>query len=82
MYSSEGTQRELSNEYQGDNFKCFFFKSLCPCALKGNSLSIGRVKIQRFHNKRAIGTKDSVYFLWLWERASHGLFELIILPVV
>ena len=36
-YSSESTQRELSNEYQFD-------RVLRPCALNESSPSIGRVK--------------------------------------
>ena len=39
-YSSDSTQRELSNEYQHDGFQ----KSVHPCALDESSLSIGRVK--------------------------------------
>ena len=42
-YSSESTNRELSNEYQGlDGFQ----KSLHSCALDGSSLSIGRVNLK------------------------------------
>ena len=42
-YSSERSQRELSNEYQQglDGFQ----KSLCPCALDESGLSIGKVKL-------------------------------------
>ena len=42
-YSSESTQRELSNEYQHDRV-WVFFKYLRPCAFDKSSLSIGRVK--------------------------------------
>ena len=42
-YSSESTQRKLSNEYQYDRVKSFK-KSLCPGSLDKSSLSIGRVK--------------------------------------
>ena len=43
-YSSERTQRELSNEYQTWQGYDGFQKSLRPCASDGSSLSIGRVK--------------------------------------
>ena len=43
-YSSESTQRELSNEYQHDRVFMDFEKSLRLCALEESSLSIVRVK--------------------------------------
>ena len=43
-YSSEGTQRELSKEYQHDRVKMLFKKPLRPCPLVESSLTIGRVK--------------------------------------
>ena len=42
-YTSESTQRELSNEYQHDRVKMVFKNLLCFCALDESSLSIGRV---------------------------------------
>ena len=43
-YSSESTQRELSNEYQHDSVsKDDFQKTLHLCALDESGLSIGRV---------------------------------------
>ena len=44
-YSSESTQRELSNEYQDDRVKVVSQKSLRSCPLDESSLSIGRVKV-------------------------------------
>ena len=44
-YSSESTQRELSNEYQHDRVWIFFQKSLNPCALDKSTLCIGRVNV-------------------------------------
>ena len=43
-YSSESTQRELSNEYQHDRVWGFYQKPVRPFALDKSSLSIGRVK--------------------------------------
>ena len=43
-YSSESTERELSNQYHAWQGLDGFPKSLCPCALEESSLSIGRVK--------------------------------------
>ena len=47
--SSDSTRRELLNEYQNERVKIVFNlkKSLRPCALDKNSLSIRRVNIQR-----------------------------------
>ena len=43
-YLAEGTQQELSKEYQYDRAK-MVFKNICiSCALDESSLSIGRVK--------------------------------------
>ena len=42
-YSSESTQRELSNEYQHDRGLDSFQKSLPSCAFDESSLSVGRV---------------------------------------
>ena len=42
-YSSESTQRELSNEYQLDRVSMVFKKSLHSCASDKSSLRIGRV---------------------------------------
>ena len=42
-YSSESTQRELSNEYQHDRVSMVFRKSLHICAVDESSLSIERV---------------------------------------
>ena len=44
VYSSESTQRELSNEYHEWQSLDVFQKSLHPIALAEGSLSIGRVK--------------------------------------
>ena len=44
-YSSESTQRGLSNEYQLDRVSMFFQKSLHPLALDESSLSIRRVNL-------------------------------------
>ena len=44
-YSSESTQRDLSNEYQQDRVLMVFRKSLHLCALDESSLSKGRVNI-------------------------------------
>ena len=49
-YSSESTQRELSNEHQHDRIY-IVFENLCihdPCDLDESSLSIGIVKISLF----------------------------------
>ena len=43
-YSSESTQRVLSNEYQHDMVHMVFKKYLYLCALDERSLSIGKVK--------------------------------------
>ena len=47
-YTSEDTQRGLSNEYQRDKVS-MVFKNLCPCALDESSLSIGRVNLLIVH---------------------------------
>ena len=44
-YSSESTQRELSNEYRHDRVLMVFQKSLPPCALDESIVSIGRVNV-------------------------------------
>ena len=46
-YSSESTQRELSNEYQQDRVK-IFQKYLHPCVLGQSNINIGRVKLQAY----------------------------------
>ena len=46
-YSSESTQRELSNEYQHDRVLMIFYKSLRSCALDESSLGIGMVNTNR-----------------------------------
>ena len=43
-YSSESTQRELSNEYQHGMVSMILKNRLRPCALDESSLRIGRVK--------------------------------------
>ena len=43
-YSSESTQRELSNKYQLDKVWMVFEKYFLSCILDESSLSIGRVK--------------------------------------
>ena len=42
-YSSESTQRELSNEYQHDRVWLVIKNLVIPCDLDESSLSIGRV---------------------------------------
>ena len=43
-YSSESTQRELSNEYQHDRVRTVFKKSLRYCTYEESSLNSVRVK--------------------------------------
>ena len=49
-YSSESTQRGLSNKYQHYRVYMVIKKSLRPCALDESSLSFGRVKIRASGN--------------------------------
>ena len=50
-YSSESTQRELSNEYQHNRVKMVFKKTLRPYALDESSLSIIRVNLYTYQKK-------------------------------
>ena len=65
-YSSEITPGELSNEYQHATGLNGFQKPLCPFALDGSILSIGRVKALACRNgswyclgRRRLSAKDN-----------------------
>ena len=60
-YSSESTQRELSNEYQHDRFWMVFQKSLHLCALDESTLSIGRVNTDKPRVELALHKYQVVY---------------------